>query len=38
MIIGHFSARYEEEDGLLREAKEVFPDTVLAAEGVAFDV
>ena len=36
--IGHFSARYEEEDGLLREAKEVFPDTVLAAEGVAFDV
>ena len=38
LIIGHFSARYEEEDGLLREAKEVFPDTVLAAEGVAFDV
>lgn len=38
LIIGHFSARYDEEDGLLAEAREVFADTVLAAEGRSFDV
>jgi ribonuclease Z len=33
LVLGHFSARYKELDGLLAEAKEVFPDSVLAEEG-----
>lgn len=38
LIIGHFSARYEDETILLDEARKVFPNTVLAAEGKSFDV
>lgn len=38
LVIGHFSARYDEEKTLLAEAKAVFPDTVLANEGEVFDV
>ena len=34
LVIGHFSARYEEEDILLREAQSVFPNTVLAIENL----
>lgn len=34
LVIGHFSARYEEEDLLLREAQSVFPNTVLAIENL----
>lgn len=33
LVIGHFSARYEEEDLLLKEAQSVFPNTVLAIEN-----
>lgn len=38
LIIGHFSARYRELDGLLGEAKDIFPETLLALEGLTFDI
>lgn len=38
LIIGHFSARINDEQALLREAQEVFPQTFLAQEGATFDV
>ena len=34
LVIGHFSARYEEEQVLLKEAAFVFPQTVLAKENL----
>ena len=34
LMLGHFSARYEDEEVLLKEAKEVFENTVLACEGL----
>ena len=34
LIIGHFSSRYKELDLLLEEAKSVFPNTILAEEGM----
>lgn len=34
LIIGHFSARYEDETLLLDEAKSVFPSTMLAKDGM----
>lgn len=34
LLIGHFSARYEDESILLREAKEIFPNTLLAQENL----
>jgi ribonuclease Z len=33
LLIGHFSARYKELDGFLRESREIFPETDLAEEG-----
>ncbi|MEM8568079.1 MAG: ribonuclease Z [Bacteroidota bacterium] len=33
LVIGHYSARYKELDIFLDEAREVFPNTVLAIEG-----
>ncbi len=36
LIIGHFSARYNDLDGLLSEARTVFKDTELALEGERF--
>jgi len=38
LVIGHFSARYKDSDGLLREAQEVFPETMIAEEGKTFQV
>ena len=38
LVIGHFSARYEDESSLLREAEEVFPQTVLAKESLVVSV
>ena len=32
LLIGHFSARYEDESALLQEASTIFPDTQLAKE------
>lgn len=34
LLIGHFSARYEDEDILLQEAEAVFPNTLLAKENL----
>lgn len=33
LILGHFSARFDDETVLLKEAKEIFTNTVLANEG-----
>ena len=38
LVIGHFSARYEEENLLLDEAKEVFSNTVLADERKIIEI
>ena len=34
LVIGHFSARYEDESILLKEAQAVFPNTLLAKENL----
>ena len=34
LIIGHFSSRYKELDSILEESKAVFPNTILAEEGM----
>ena len=34
LIIGHFSARYEDESILLKEAQSIFPNTLLAKENL----
>lgn len=38
LCIGHFSARYENEDELLNEARQTFPDTVLAKENMVIEI
>jgi len=38
LILGHFSARYEDESILLNEAKQVFNNTFLAKENLCFKV
>ena len=38
LIIGHFSSRYINESMLLDEAKAVFPDTILAKEGLTINI
>jgi ribonuclease Z len=38
LLLGHFSARYKNLEPLLEEAREVFPDTALALEGLKFTV
>lgn len=38
LIIGHFSARYEDETVLLNEAQEVFKNVKLANENAVFDI
>nr|WP_320059570.1 ribonuclease Z [uncultured Bacteroides sp.] len=38
LVIGHFSARYEDEELLLREASAVFPSTILAKEGLCVQI
>lgn len=38
LLLGHYSARYPNEDALLGEACEVFPNTSLSNEGCVFDV
>ena len=34
LVIGHYSARYEDENILLQEAREVFPSTLAAKENL----
>lgn len=38
LLIGHFSARYEDENVLLQEASVVFPDTQLAKETLCVSI
>lgn len=38
LLIGHFSARYEDESVLLQEAKKIFPRTFLAKENMCINI
>ena len=38
LVLGHFSARYEDEDIILQEAKAIFPRVVLANDGLIVDI
>ena len=38
LLIGHFSARYDDLQPLLDEARTVFPSTELAEDGKKFDI
>jgi ribonuclease Z len=38
LLIGHFSSKYDNLEAFLQEAKEVFPETYLAIEGVTYRI
>ena len=38
LVIGHFSARYEDESVLLKEASAIFPNTILAKEMLCVEI
>jgi ribonuclease Z len=38
LIIGHFSSRYKDVTPLLNEAREIFPETYTAEDGITFSV
>jgi ribonuclease Z len=38
LIIGHFSARYENTDLLVAEARSIFPETYPAEEGTIINI
>uniref|UniRef100_UPI0025960C53 MBL fold metallo-hydrolase n=1 Tax=Phocaeicola sartorii TaxID=671267 RepID=UPI0025960C53 len=38
LLIGHFSARYEDESVLLQEASNIFPNTLLARETLKISI
>lgn len=38
LVIGHYSARYEDLEELHHEAKEIFPATILGAEGMVLTI
>lgn len=38
LVIGHYSARYEDESILLKEASEIFPQTILAQENLRIEL
>lgn len=38
LVIGHYSARYEDESILIKEASEVFPQTILAQENLKIEL
>ena len=38
LVLGHFSNRYTDDTILLDQAREVFPDTILANEGLTVDL
>lgn len=38
LCIGHFSAAIKDEDALLREAQSIFPNTILANEGLVVSI
>jgi ribonuclease Z len=38
LLIGHFSSRYKDPSILLDQAREIFPETYIAREGMTFDI
>jgi len=38
LIIGHYSARYKQHEQFLKEAKIIFPNTILAKDGLCFEL
>jgi ribonuclease Z len=38
LVIGHFSARYKDTSPLIDEAREIFPETIEAVDGLTIDV
>lgn len=38
LILGHYSARVKTLDGIVAEARAIFPDTVAANDGDVFDL
>lgn len=38
LLTGHYSSRYTDESGFLKEASEVFPDVILNREGLVIDL
>lgn len=38
LVIGHFSARYRDVEPLVEEARQIFPRTIAAREGIVIDV
>lgn len=38
LVLGHFSARYTDESLLLNEAKEIFPNSILARENLEIEI
>ncbi len=38
LLLGHYSARYSNEQQLLEEAKEIFPNSFLTQESTSFDI
>ena len=38
LVIGHYSARYKELDDLLKEAQDVFQETILAKDGLLLEL
>ena len=38
LVIGHFSARYDDEQVFLKEAQELFPNTTLAKDGLKISI
>ena len=38
LMLGHYSQRYDSDEPLLKEAKQVFKNTILANEGLVVDV
>ena len=38
LVLGHFSSRYRSLDLLLQEARNIFPESYLAQEGMKFEV
>lgn len=38
LVLGHYSARYENEEGILAEARAIFPNSILGQEGLVVEV
>ena len=38
LLLGHYSARYDDEEVLLREARAIFPNSYLSKEGMVVSI